>query len=315
MICKLGIVFPGQGAQYVGMGKDFYREFDEARSTFAEAREILNCDIAELCFQGPAEVLDQTVNTQIAVLTVDVAAYKVFEKEVGIQPAVMAGHSLGEYGALHAAGAISFADVLPLVYTRATYQQEAVPVGTGSMAAIMGLDEDTLTHICSTIGKTTGRIIDIVNFNAPSQQVISGHTEAVTQAIAEAKENGARGIMLPISVPCHCRLLDDAAKKFKENLTGITVNDFNIDVLPNYNPKITYSKDNIRNLLAKQLNSPVKWQETIEKMVEMGINTIIEIGPKRTLSGLIKRINGTVKTLNIEDTASLDKTLKIIKGL
>ena len=315
MMCKLGIVFPGQGAQYVGMGKDFYREFDEARTTFAEAREILNCDIAELCFQGPAEVLDQTVNTQIAVLTVDVAAYKVFEKEVGIQPAVMAGHSLGEYGALHAAGAISFADVLPLVYTRATYQQEAVPVGTGSMAAIMGLDEDTLTHICSTVGKTTGRIIDIVNFNAPSQQVISGHTEAVTQAVTEAKEHGARGIMLPISVPCHCRLLDDAAKKFKENLKGITINDFNIDVLPNYNPEITYSKDNIRNLLAKQLNSPVKWQETIERMVEMGINTIVEIGPKRTLSSLTKRINGSVKTLNIEDTASLEKTLNIIKGL
>jgi len=314
-MCKLGIVFPGQGAQYVGMGKDFYREFDEARTTFAEAREILNCDIAELCFQGPAEVLDQTVNTQIAVLTVDVAAYKVFEKEVGIQPAVMAGHSLGEYGALHAAGAISFADVLPLVYTRATYQQEAVPVGTGSMAAIMGLDEDTLTHICSTVGKTTGRIIDIVNFNAPSQQVISGHTEAVTQAVTEAKEHGARGIMLPISVPCHCRLLDDAAKKFKENLKGITINDFNIDVLPNYNPEITYSKDNIRNLLAKQLNSPVKWQETIERMVEMGINTIVEIGPKRTLSSLTKRINGSVKTLNIEDTASLEKTLNIIKGL
>jgi [acyl-carrier-protein] S-malonyltransferase len=183
------------------------------------------------------------------------------------------------------------------------------------MAAIMGLDEDTLAHICSSIGKATGKIIDIVNFNAPSQQVISGHTEAVTQAVTEAKEKGARAIMLPISVPCHCRLLDEAAKKFEENLKGITVNDFNVDVIPNYNPEICYSKDNARNLLAKQLSSPVRWQETVERMIEMGINTIVEIGPKRTLSGLIKRINGTVKTLNIEDTASLDKTLKVIKGL
>ena len=314
-MCKLGIVFPGQGAQYIGMGKDFYREFEEARETFAEAREILNCDIAELCFQGPQEVLDQTVNTQIAVLTVDIAAYRVFEREIGIQPAVMAGHSLGEYGALNAAGAISFTEALPLVYARARYQQKAVPVGTGSMAAIMGFDEDTLAHICSSIGKATGKIIDIVNFNAPSQQVISGHTEAVTQAVTEAKEKGARGIMLPISVPCHCRLLDEAAKKFEENLKGITVSDFNVDVIPNYNPEISYSKDNVRNLLAKQLNSPVRWQETVERMIKMGINTIVEIGPKRTLSSLIKRINGTVRTLNIEDTASLEKTIKIIKGL
>lgn len=313
-MCKLGIVFPGQGAQYVGMGKDFYREFAEARKTFAEAREIMNCDVAELCFQGPQEVLDQTVNTQIAVLTVDIAAYSVFEKEIGIQPAVMAGHSLGEYGALNAAGAISFADALPLVRSRATYQQEAVPAGTGSMAAIMGLDEDTLAHICTSIGKTTGQTIDIVNFNAPSQQVISGHTEAVTQAVIEAKGKGARAIMLPISVPCHCRLLDDAAKKFEKNLKGITVNDFKVDVIPNYSPEISYSKDNAKNLLAKQLNSPVRWQETIERMIEMGVDHIVEIGPKRTLSGLIKRINGTVKTLNIEDMASLEKTIKIIKG-
>jgi [acyl-carrier-protein] S-malonyltransferase len=313
-MCKLGIVFPGQGAQYIGMGEDFYREFEEARKTFAEAREILNCDIAELCFQGPQEVLDQTVNTQIAVLTVDIAAYRVFEREIGMQPAVMAGHSLGEYGALNAAGAISFAEALPLVYARATYQQKAVPAGTGSMAAIMGFDQDTLALICSSIGKTTGKVIDIVNFNAPNQQVVSGHTEAVTQAVTEAKEKGARGIMLPISVPCHCRLLDEAAKKFEENLKGITVNDFTVDVIPNYNPEISYSKDNVRNLLAKQLNSPVRWQGTVERMIEMGINTIVEIGPKRTLSSLIKRINGTVKTLNIEDTASLEKTIKVIKG-
>jgi [acyl-carrier-protein] S-malonyltransferase len=314
-MCKLGIVFPGQGAQYIGMGEDFYREFGEVRKTFAEAREILNCDIAELCFHGPQEVLDQTVNTQIAVLTVDIAAYRVFEKEIGIQPTVMAGHSLGEYGALNAAGAITFAEALPLVYARATYQQKAVPVGTGSMAAIMGFDVDTLALICSSIRKRTGKVIDIVNFNAPTQQVISGHTEAVIQAVTESKEKGARGIMLPISVPCHCRLLDEAVKKFEKNLKGITVNDFTVDVIPNYNPEISYSKDNVRNLLAKQLNSPVRWQETVERMIKMGIDHIVEIGPKRTLSSLIKRINGSVKTLNIEDTASLEKTLKIIKGL
>jgi [acyl-carrier-protein] S-malonyltransferase len=313
-MAKLGIVFPGQGAQYVGMGEDFYREFEEVRTTFAEAGEILDHDVAELCFHGPKEVLDQTVNTQIAVLTIIVAAYRVFEKEIGIQPAVMAGHSLGEYGALNAAGAISFAEALSLVHARATYQKKAVPPGTGSMAAIMGLDETTLAQICSIVQTKTGKIIDIVNFNAPSQLVISGHTEAVTQAVTDANGKGARAIMLPISVPCHCKLLDEAAKKFEENLKGTTFNDFKVDVIPNYNPEMSYSKDNARNLLARQLNSPVRWQETIERMIAMGIDHILEIGPKRTLSGLIKRINGTVRTLNIEDMASLGKTMKFIKG-
>lgn len=313
-MCKLGVVFPGQGAQFVGMGKDFFEHFEAAREIFDEAQNILGVDIARLCFEGPQKALDHTVNTQITVLTADIAAYRVFEKEVGITPLVMAGHSLGEFGAICAAGAISFDDALPLVHARATYQQEAVPEGTGSMAAIMGLDEDTLECICRSISETTGKIIDIVNFNAPSQLVISGHTEAVITAAAEARDKGARAIMLPISVPCHCRLLDEAAKKFEGNLERIIVTDFKVDVIPNYNPDISYSKNNARDLLAKQLNSPVRWQETIEKMAEMGIDTIIETGPKRTLSGLIRRINGNMRTLNVGDLESLTKTIKTLNG-
>jgi len=313
---KTGIVFPGQGAQYVGMAKDFYREFEEARNTFAEAREILNFDIAELCFEGPQESLDQTVNTQTTVLTVNVAAYRIFEKETGIRPIVMAGHSLGEYSALYAAGAISFADALSLVHARGKYQQEAVPPGTGCMAAIMGVERELVESACRDINKTNGAVVELVTFNSPNQFVISGHTKAVEKAIIKARERGAkRAVKLPISIPCHCSLLDKAAEMFAENLNKTEVKDCNTKVIPNYDPDTFYSKENTRALLAKQLNSPVRWHETVEKMIEMGIDTIIETGPKRTLSGLIKRINKDVRTLNVEDMNSLKKTIKIINGL
>ncbi len=315
-MCRLGIVFPGQGSQYVGMGKDFYGEFKEARDTFAEAQEVLKFNIAELCFEGPKKELDLTINTQTTVLTMTVAAYRILGKEADIKPAAMAGHSLGEYSALYAAGAISFADALSLVNIRGKYLEEAVPARSGCMAAIMGASKGLVESTCRDINKTNGAVVELVNANSPNQFVIAGHTKAVEAVIIEAKERGAkRAVKLPISVPCHCSLLDQASKKFEEDLSRVEIKDCAVKVIPNYDPFILHSKETTRELLAKQFNSLVRWQETIEKMIEMGIDTIIEIGPKRTLSGLIKRIDKNISTLNVEDMVSLKKTINFINDL
>jgi [acyl-carrier-protein] S-malonyltransferase len=315
-MCKLGIVFPGQGSQYVGMGKEFYREFKEARNTFAEAQEVLKLNIAELCLEGPKEDLDLTINTQTAILTVTVAAYRILGEEVDIRPTAMAGHSLGEYSALYAAGAISFADALSLVNTRGKYLEEAVPAGSGCMAAIMGVSKELVESACRGINKTNGEVVELVNVNSPNQFVVAGHTKTVETVIVKVKEKGAkRAIKLPISVPCHCSLLNNAAKMFEEDLSHVEIKDCTVRVIPNYDPFILHSKETTRELLAKQFNSPVRWQETIEKMIEMGIDTIIEIGPKRTLSGLIKRIDKNIRTLNVEDMGSLGKTINFINDL
>ena len=305
---KIGIVFPGQGSQYVGMGKDLYEQFEEVRRIFEEAGDILNIDMKELCFDDPRKVLDQTVNTQLAVFTVNVAAYRVFEQEIGVKPFVMAGHSLGEYSALHAADAVTFADALTLVRARGRYQQEAVPSGTGCMAAVMGVSKETIETICREIGATRESVVEVATYNAPSQFVISGNTEAVEEALRIAKDRGAkRAVKLPISVPCHSSLLDEAARRFEVDMNTVTVRDGSIRVISNCDPSRFFSRESTRSLLTKLVNSPVRWQETVEHMIAMGVDTIIETGPKRTLSGLIKRIDTTVKTLNIEDAESLDK--------
>ncbi|MEA2014552.1 MAG: ACP S-malonyltransferase [Thermodesulfobacteriota bacterium] len=309
-----GIVFPGQGSQYVGMGKDLYEGFQEARETFAEAAKALGIDIARLCFEGPRDVLDLTSNTQPAVLTVDVAIYRIFEKEIGIEPAIMAGHSLGEYAALCASGAIDFSDAVSLVHARGRYQQEAVPPGEGCMAAILGLDRELVEEICRVTSGELG-VVALVNINSPGQSVISGNTAAVEKAVDIAKERGVRmGVKLPISVPCHCSLLDKAAEKLEKDLDNIRIRDCRVKVIPNFDPENAHSTANTRKFLARQLNSPVRWQETVERMYNMGIRTIVEIGPKRTLSSLIKRIDRRIKTLNIEDMASLESAIAFFNG-
>jgi [acyl-carrier-protein] S-malonyltransferase len=310
----LGIVFPGQGSQYVGMGRELYEGFKETREIFAEAQEALHSDIARLCFEGPQDILDLTPNTQAAVLTVAVAFYRVFEKEIGIEPAAMAGHSLGEYTALCASGAIDFPDAVKLVYARGRYQQEAVPPGKGCMAAIVGLDRESVEDICHSIARDHG-VVAVVNINSPGQFVISGNTVAVEKAVALAKGNGARmGVKLPISVPCHCRLLDEAAEKLEKDLDSVLIRDCRVNVIPNFDPETLHSRDTTRKLLVRQLNSPVRWQETVERMYHMGVRTLVEIGPKRTLSSLIKRIDKRIKTLNIENVASLEATIDFLNG-
>jgi [acyl-carrier-protein] S-malonyltransferase len=310
---KLGAVFPGQGSQYIGMGQDFFDQFEEGRDIFAEAAEVLKTDIKELCFTGPQEALDLTVNTQTCLLTVSVAAYRIFEAETGIKPSIMAGHSLGEYSALCAAGAFEFRDALRLVHARARYMQEAVPSGEGSMAAIIGIERESVETICSDISGN-GRIVELANMNTPNQFVISGHVKAVERAIEKAKDKGAkRAIGLPISVPCHCSLLRDAADKFEEILKEITIKEFSSEVIPNCDPSSLHSKEGTRELLKRQLYSPVKWQETVEKMVQREIDTVVEVGPKRVLSGLIKRIDRNIQTINVEDSDSLKKAAEFLK--
>lgn len=310
---SLGMVFPGQGSQYIGMGKDLYHTSEAARRVFSEAGDTLGQDIAALCFEGPQDALDITTNTQVAILTVSIAALRVLEHETDLRPAAMAGHSLGEYSALHAAHALSFTDALRIVRARAGYQQDAVPPGEGCMAAIMGLDEASVASVCSEVSARDGMVVELANINSPNQYVISGHTEAVERAIALAKERGAkRGIKLPVSIPAHSSLLAGAAEKFGEELGSLEIGECATMVIPNCDPSREHRSDVTRELLKRQLHSPVRWQETIERMARMGITTIIEVGPKRVLSGLIKRIDSTIEVMNVEDTDSLREAVQAL---
>jgi [acyl-carrier-protein] S-malonyltransferase len=270
--------------------------------------------MVSLCFEGPQEALDLTENTQIAVLVADIAAWLAFSGRVTAAPAMMAGHSLGEYAALYAAGAIDLRDVLSLVHLRGIYHQEAVPVGEGAMAAILGFPREAVEELCRGIDSHK-HVVALSIENAPGQIVVSGHTTAIDQIIAaaEAKEGG-RGVKLSISVPCHCRLLQGAAERFTEDLRKVDFRECGIPVIPNCDPDLLHSRKQSRELLARQITSPVRWKETIERMAAMGIDTIVELGPKRTLSGLIRRIDRRLRILNVEDGESLEKTVAALNG-
>ncbi len=311
-MAKTALVFSGQGTQHTGMGSSLYKELASVRNIFQRASSVLGVDMCGLCFEGTQEDLSLTVNTQIAVLTLNIAIYCAFKEKTAIQPVVMAGHSLGEYCALYAAGAIDFDDVFPLVQARARYHQEALPPGVGAMGAIIGLDDDSVEKICALVNNTQEHV-SLVIHNAPEQVVVSGHLSAVEQVMRMAKQNGAmKTVLLPISTPCHCSLLQDAASRFAENLDKIEFKNFITPVIPNCDPDIFFTKDNARELLLRQIVSPVKWRQTVEKMAELGVETIIEIGPKRTLCGLIKRINRNIKLHCVEDITSLYKTAEIL---
>ena len=281
-----------------------YVEHPAVHETFVEASQVLGQDLWALVQDGPAEVLNQTVNTQPVMLAADVAVYRAWRAAGGAEASVMAGHSLGEYAALVAAGAISFADALPLVRFRAQAMQDAVPQGVGAMAAIMGLDDEGVVAACAEAAQTQS--VEAVNFNAPGQVVIAGHKEAVERAIAAAKARGAkRGLLLPVSAPFHSKLLRPAAEKLAAYLAGVTVRDADPAVLHNVDVARAATPDAIRAALSRQAASPVRWVGTMQAFVEEGVTHIIECGPGTVLTGLARRIATGVEILPLNDADAI----------
>jgi [acyl-carrier-protein] S-malonyltransferase len=304
----LALIFPGQGSQSVGMLSELFARYPQVDETFSEASDMLGYDLWQLVSDGPAEELNQTDRTQPAMLAAGVAVWRVWLASDGPAPAVMAGHSLGEYTALVCAGAIAFADAVALVAERGRCMQRAVPEGTGAMAAILGLDDDTVIDVCRTAEE--GRVVTAVNFNSPGQVVIAGNTEAVQRATKLAKERGAkRAVQLPVSVPSHCELMKPAAEQFAGHLQETTILRPEIPVLQNVDVTAHDDPDTIRDVLARQLYSPVQWVRTIEAMRERGISRLVEAGPGKVLAGLAKRIDRTLPAQPVFDPESLAAAL------
>ena len=298
-------IFPGQGSQYVGMGKEFYDHFRVAKEVFEEADDTLRFSISSLCFQGPEEELRLTENTQPAILTASIAALKVLQTEKGINPQFTAGHSLGEYSALVVSGALSFAEAVQTVRLRGKFMQEAVPVGEGAMAAILGMEREEVEKLCEKAA--AGEVLSPANFNCPGQIVIAGQTAAVQRAIERVKQDGKRAVLLPVSAPFHSPLMKPAGVRLERALEEISVKDLNVPVVTNVEAEINTSKDRVKTLLVAQVSSPVRWEESMRKVIKEGIEQVLEIGPGKVLSGLMKRIDPNVETGNLEDLQSLKK--------
>ncbi|OYY61874.1 MAG: [acyl-carrier-protein] S-malonyltransferase [Hydrogenophilales bacterium 28-61-11] len=304
---NLAFVFPGQGSQSVGMMQG-WGERPDVRDTFIEASDALGLDLWAMVADGPIELLNQTVNTQPAMLAADIAAWRVWQAAGGATPALMAGHSLGEYAALVAAGVLGFADAIRLVRFRAEAMQAAVPEGVGAMAAILGMEDDVVRAVCSEAA--AGEIVEAVNFNSPGQVVIAGNKAAVERAMVLAKEKGAkRALPLPVSVPSHSSLMLPAAEKLLAYLQGVTITTSLIPVLHNTDVHSHADADAIRVALARQLHTPVRWVETVQAIKAAGIDRVIECGPGRVLAGLNKRIDDSLPAVALVDEASLAAAL------
>ena len=308
-MARTAYIFPGQGSQSVGMGKNLFENFAPARDVFREADDALGFSLSEMCFAGDEADLQLTANTQPAILTVSVAAWRAARAEGLAAPDVVAGHSLGEYSALVAAGVLDFADAVRTVRKRGTYMQEAVPVGAGAMAAILGLDVETVEAGCAEAAE--GQVCSPANVNSPSQVVIAGNTEAVDRACEILKEKGAkRAIKLNVSAPFHCALMTPAQERLAVDLETVDYRAFLFPVVHNVDARANSDNTVVRDKLTQQVSSPVRWLQTIENMSTAGVEKFIEIGPGKVLTGLVRQINREAVYANVEDASSLSNTLE-----
>lgn len=302
---SVAVVFPGQGSQFVGMGKDFYDKFESVRKFYSDADKSLGYSLSDIMFNGPESDLKLTQNTQPALVTMSASVWALIKEKV--QPVFFAGHSLGEYTAIYASGGLSFEDTVKAVHNRGKFMQSAVPVGEGAMSAVLGISEEVLVEVCSNISKD-GYIVEPANFNCPGQIVIAGSKNAVDFAGEELKKAGAkRVIALPVSAPFHCSLMQPAKNAMAEYLNNVTINDLNIPVINNIDAEEEKAGDMVKDTLIRQVAGTVQWTKSIEKMVSCGVTTFIEVGAGSVLTGLIKKINKTVETINISTVDDLGK--------
>jgi [acyl-carrier-protein] S-malonyltransferase len=310
---KLAFLFPGQGSQYCGMGRDLTEAFAESRQVFDEADAALGFSMSEMCYTASLEELKKTENTQPAMLTVSVAAYRALEKR-GVKPDFVAGHSLGEYSALVAAGGVDFSSAVKLVRARGRYMQEAVPAGEGAMAAILGLPPAEILEICKKAADH--EVVSPANLNSPEQTVISGNAAAVKRAVEIASQSGAkRAVILPVSAPFHCALMAPAQKRLEHDLRAVNFTALKIPLITNVDAEAVTTGDEAREALIRQVTAPVRWLDSVHEMIESGVTIFVEVGPGKVLSGLMRQIDRSVRCLNVEDAASLQATIDRIAQL
>lgn len=308
---KIAYIFPGQGSQAVGMGKDLFDKHPAAREAFEQADEALGFSLSEMCFSGSEEDLALTANTQPAILTTSVAAYRAMIAEGFAEPSYVAGHSLGEYSALVGAGVLDFADAVKTVRKRGTYMQEAVPVGVGAMAAILGSDIATVEQACADAAN--GQICSPANINSPSQVVIAGNADAVDRACELLKERGAkRAVKLNVSAPFHCALMMPAQERLADDLGKLNYGTFSFPVVHNFDAAVNSDPGVVCDRLTQQVSSPVRWMQSVQQMASDGVSTMVEVGAGKVLSGLVRQINRDVRCLNVENSESLRNTLETL---
>lgn len=305
---KVAFLFPGQGAQYVGMGRELASQIPSVARRFQQMNELLGFDLTRLCWEGPEEELKKTANQQPAILAFSLACFDLLT-EHGIKPDVVAGLSLGEYSALAAAGVLTFEEAVPLVRKRGTYMQEAVPVGVGCMAAVLGLGTEVVDQICARASSETGLHVAGANYNCPGQIVVSGHTEAVARAMELASAAGGKAVKLSVTAPFHSQLLVRAGEMLAGALDQVPLRNAQVPVISNVTADYVTEAGRIRELLVEQVSRPVRWEESIRRMIADGVDTFLEVGPSKTLTGFLKKIDRNVRVFNVEDAQTLGKVL------